>query len=49
MGLGNAAFTPRSLILTDNNNSHMIDDNNFDALQEAIKLITCAKNGPMDQ
>lgn len=49
MGLGNAAFTPRSLILTDNNNSHMIDDNNFDALQEVIKLITCAKNGPMDQ
>jgi len=32
MGLGKAAFTPRSLILTDNNNiSHMIDDDNFDA------------------
>ena len=50
MGLGQAAFTPRSLILTDdNNNSHMVDDNNFDALQGAIKLITCASNGPMDQ
>ena len=50
MGLGKAAFTPRSLILTDNNNnSHMIDESNFDALQDGIKLITCAKNGPMDQ
>lgn len=50
MGLGKAAFTPRSLILTDDkNNTHMIDDSNFDALQEGIKLITCAKNGPMDQ
>ena len=50
MGLGKAAFTPRSLILTDyNNNSHIIDESNFDALQDAIKLITCAKDGPMDQ
>lgn len=50
MGLGKAVFTPRSLILTDNNNnSHMIDESNFDALQDGIKLITCAKNGPMDQ
>lgn len=50
MGLGKAAFTPRSLILTDNNNiSHMIDDDNFDAFQDGIKLITCAKDGPMDQ
>ena len=50
MGLGKAAFTPRSLILTDyNNNSHVIDESNFDALQDAIKLITCAKDGPMDQ
>ena len=33
MGLGKAAFTPRSLILTDDkNNTHMIDDSNFDAL-----------------
>lgn len=50
MGLGKTAFTPRSLILTDNNNnSHIIDDSNFDALQDGIKLITCAKDGPMDQ
>lgn len=50
MGLGKAAFTPRSLILTDDkNNSHIVDDSNFDALQEGIRLITCAKDGPMDQ
>lgn len=49
-GLGKPSYTPQSLILTDNNNeSHLIDENNFDYLQEAIKLVTCAKNGPMDQ
>lgn len=50
LGLGKPNFTPQSLILTDNNNeSHLIDGSNFDALQEAIKLVTCAKEGPMDQ
>lgn len=49
-GLGKPNYTPQSLILTDNNNeSHLIDENNFDYLQEAIKLVTCAQNGPMDQ
>lgn len=50
MGLGNAAFTPRSLILTDNDSqTHIIDDQNFEALQKVIRLIVCANNGPMDQ
>lgn len=49
-GLGKPSYTPQSLILTDNNNeTHLIDANNFDYLQEAIKLVTCAQNGPMDQ
>lgn len=49
-GLGKPSYTPQSLILTDNNNeTHLIDANNFDYLQNAIKLITCAKEGPMDQ
>lgn len=49
-GLGKPSYTPQSLILTDNNNeTHLIDANNFDYLQNAIKLITCAQNGPMDQ
>lgn len=49
-GLGKPSYTPQSLILTDNNNeAHLIDANNFDYLQNAIKLITCAQNGPMDQ
>ena len=50
MRLGKAAFTPRSLILTDDNNqTHMIDETNFDKLQDALKLVTCATFGPMDQ
>lgn len=49
MGLGKAAFTPRSLILTDNENTHMIDDSNFDSLIGVIKQVTCANDGPMDQ
>lgn len=49
-GLGKPSYTPQSLILTDNNNeTHLIDANNFDYLQNAIKLVTCAQNGPMDQ
>ena len=49
-GLGKPSYTPQSLILTDNNNeTHLIDANNFDYLQDAIKLVTCAQNGPMDQ
>lgn len=50
MGLGKAAFTPQSLILTDEKGeSHLIDENNFEALQGVLKAITCATDGPMDQ
>lgn len=50
MGLGNVAFTPRSLILTDNDSqTHIVDDQNFEFFQNIIKLIVCASNGPMDQ
>lgn len=49
-GLGKATFTPQSLILTDiNDQTHIIDANNFDALQNVLKEVTCAKTGPMDQ
>jgi len=42
-------FTPRSLILTDfQNESHVIDNENFDAFQQTFKQIICANNGPMD-
>ena len=37
-GLGKPNYTPQSLILTDNNNeSHLIDENNFDYLQERFR------------
>ncbi len=50
LGLGKPTFTPQSLILTDSNNQmHLIDATNFDALQDVIKQVTCAVNGPMDQ
>lgn len=43
-------FTPRSLLFKDkDNNDHQIDENNFDALQEAIRAIACLKTGPMDK
>lgn len=38
-------FTPRSLII----GSATIDDNNFEFLQETLRLIFCSKTGPMDQ
>jgi len=42
-------FTPNSLLFqTKDNNSIMIDENNFEILQEVLRLIFCAKDGPMD-
>ena len=38
-------FTPRSLVI----GSATIDANNFEFLQEALRLIFCSKTGPMDQ
>ena len=49
MGLGKIMVTPRSLVLTDKDGTHMVDEANFDALQNAVKSIVCANNGPMDQ
>ena len=42
-------LTPRSLILSDNEQQIMIDGNNFEYLQAAISDICCLKTGPMDQ
>lgn len=38
-------FTPRSLVI----GSATIDANNFEFLQETLRLIFCSKTGPMDQ
>jgi hypothetical protein len=43
-------LTPRSLILQrENEESVMIDENNFEALQETLRMIFCTAQGPMDQ
>ena len=42
-------FTPRSVLLTGESGSIMIDDSNFESLQAAITDICCLKTGPMDQ
>lgn len=44
-----AMFTPRSLVLTSQDSNITIDENNFEQLQDALRLIFCSKNGPMDQ
>ena len=42
-------FTPRSFLLSGEGQSIMIDENNFEYLQNAISDICCLKTGPMDQ
>ncbi len=43
-------FTPNSLLFQSNNQETVIvDENNFESLQEIFRLIFCVKNGPMDQ
>lgn len=50
LGLGTVTFTPQSLILTDaNDQTHIIDESNFDIFQTVLKEVVCAKTGPMDQ
>lgn len=42
-------FTPRSIMISKDGNSILIDETNFDFLQAAISSICCLKTGPMDQ
>ena len=42
-------FTPNSMMLNGDGHVIVIDENNFEFLQEAISNITCMKTGPMDQ
>lgn len=44
-----AVFTPRSLILSNGNNNIIIDENNFEILQIALRDIFCLNNGAMAQ
>ena len=45
----NILFTPRSMIISGNNQSVTVDENNFEYLQSVISDICCLKTGPMDQ
>lgn len=43
-------FTPNSLVFQrENQESVIIDENNFEQLQEILRQIFCMKNAPMDQ
>lgn len=42
-------MTPKSIVVNEEGASHMIDEDNFEAFQEVLKLIFCAKTGPMNQ
>lgn len=41
-------FSPRSMVLTKDSETKMIDENNFTTLQEIMKQIFCVNTGPMD-
>lgn len=42
-------FTPMSILLNKEGQQTLIDENNFELLQEIIKQIFCVNSGPMDQ
>ena len=42
-------FTPRSMMISKEGGSIIIDETNFEFLQQAISSICCLKTGPMDQ
>lgn len=41
--------TPRSLILKSETGDAIIDENNFEYLQDILRMVFCSSNGPMDQ
>lgn len=45
----NVLFTPQSLIFQKEDQTVMVDETNFEALQLVLRSVFCAKNGPMDQ
>ena len=42
-------FTPSSILLNRQGQQNIVDENNFNILQDYMKEIFCVKNGPMDQ
>ena len=47
--LGKPTFTPQSIILTEGDQNFLIDINNFEALQNVIKIVACFNSDHMDQ
>jgi hypothetical protein len=41
-------MTPRSLILTREGTQVLIDENNFEHLQDVLRVVFCTKTGSMD-
>ena len=41
-------LTPRSLLLQKEDNSFLIDENNFEALQKVLQRVFCINTGPME-
>lgn len=42
-------FTPQSILLNKGDETAIIDINNFEILQEVLRLVFCSSNGAMDQ
>ena len=42
-------ITPQSLLFQKGTESFIVDENNFESLQEVLRLIFCVNQGPMDQ
>lgn len=42
-------FTPMSILLNKEGQQILVDENNFEILQEYVKQIFCVNSGPMDQ
>ena len=45
----NILITPKTLLFKKNEESIIIDESNFESLQEVLRLVFCTSNGPMDQ
>ena len=42
-------FSPRSIIFQKDTETFLVDENNFEQLQVALREVFCSKSGPMDQ
>lgn len=42
-------MTPRSILFQGDGGSQVVDENNFEILQDVVRQVFCANTGPMDQ